>query len=53
MYVGLIGCDQGGGFEDSEKRGGSSIMQDEAVDLQHGTGVDGNSHPFIKFHRPH
>ncbi len=31
---------------------GANIMQDEAVDVQHGTGVEGNLHPCIKGHYP-
>jgi hypothetical protein len=40
----LRGCDQGGGLKDSKGMGEASIMQDETVDLQHGTRVDGDSH---------
>jgi hypothetical protein len=44
-YVcGMNGCDQGVGFKESKGRVGDNIMQDGTVDLQHGTGVEGNSH---------
>ncbi len=52
MCVGLMGCDQKGGFNDSKERGEANIMQDGAVDLQHGTGVDGTSHLFIQSNNP-
>jgi hypothetical protein len=40
--MGLMECDQWGGFRDSRERGGVSIMQDGAGDMQNGTGVEGN-----------
>jgi hypothetical protein len=42
MCMGLMGCDQGGGFKDSKGRGETNIMQDGTVDLQHGTGANGD-----------
>ncbi len=42
MYIGLIGCDQEGGFKDVKGRGGANIMQDETVDLQYVTEQMGN-----------
>jgi hypothetical protein len=46
MCVGLKGCEEGG-FKDSKGKGGANSMQDGAVDLQHGTGVEGNTQPCI------
>jgi hypothetical protein len=43
---------QRAGFKDSKQRGEANIMQDGAVDIQHGTGVDGNfytMHPRLLF----
>jgi hypothetical protein len=37
-------------FKDSKERGGANIIQDGKIDLQHGTGVDGKSHPCLKGH---
>ncbi len=42
----------GGGSKDSKGSGGDDIKQDGIVDLQHGTGVDGNSQPCIKGQYP-
>jgi hypothetical protein len=39
---------RGGGFKDSKGRGGDNNMQDQTVDLQHGTGVERNLHPCIR-----
>ncbi len=44
MCVGLMGRDQGGGIKVAGGRGGANIMQNEAVDSQHGTGVEEYSH---------
>jgi hypothetical protein len=40
--MGLMGCDQGGGFKDSKGRGEAKIMQDGTVELQQGTVADGD-----------
>jgi hypothetical protein len=45
MCVGIMGCKKGVG-----PRSWASTVQDEAVDLQHGTGADGDSHSFTKGH---
>jgi hypothetical protein len=50
MWVGLIGCDQGGGYKDSRGRCWANIMQDGVVYWQHGTVVEENLHPCIKGH---
>ncbi len=52
MCVGLMGCHQGGRIKDSEGRGRAYIMQDGTSDLQHGTGVDGDSYLCNKGHYP-
>ncbi len=52
MWVGLIGCDQGGGFKDSRGRCGDNIMQDGVVYWQHGAVVEENLHLCIKSHHP-
>jgi hypothetical protein len=44
---------KGGGFKDGEGRVGANVMQDGTVDLQHGTRVDGDSHPCIRGDYPH
>jgi hypothetical protein len=44
MCMGLMGCDQVGGIKVARGRGGANIMQDGAVDSQHGTGVEEYSH---------
>jgi hypothetical protein len=48
----LMGCDQGGMFRDSKREGWGSHHASWAVDLQHGTGLEGNSHLCIKGHPP-
>jgi hypothetical protein len=45
VFVGLRGCDQGGGFNNSKRKGEANIMHDGTVDLLKGTGVDGDSRP--------
>jgi hypothetical protein len=45
-----MGCGQGTGNKDS--RGGAHIMQDGTVDLQCGSGQDGNLHLCAKGHCP-
>ncbi len=45
-------CDQRVGLKIARGRGGANIMQDGAVDLQHGTGVEKNLCPRIKGHYP-
>jgi hypothetical protein len=45
-------CGINGRVKDSKGRGEANTMQDGAVDLQHGTGVDGNLHPCIQGHHP-
>jgi hypothetical protein len=52
MCVELIGCDQGDGFKDIKGRAGANIVRDEAVDSQHGTGLEGNSHLCTKDNYP-
>ncbi len=42
-----MGFDQGVGLKDNKGRGGANIMKNVAVDLQHGTGVEQNSHLYI------
>jgi hypothetical protein len=37
-----------GGFKDSKGWGEANIMQNGTVDLQHGTGMDGDLHPFVE-----
>jgi hypothetical protein len=44
MCAGLRGWDQGGGFKDNKGRGEPNMMQDGKVDLQKGTGGDGDPH---------
>jgi hypothetical protein len=34
------------------KEGEANIMQEGALDLQHGTGVDGNWHPYVQSQHP-
>jgi hypothetical protein len=46
--VRLTRCDQGGVFKDSKGRDGANTIQDGAVDLQHGTGLERNLHLCIK-----
>jgi hypothetical protein len=41
-----------GWFKYSKGRGEANIVQDGAVDLQHRTGMDGNSHPCVQGHHP-
>jgi hypothetical protein len=43
---------KGAGIKDSKERNEANIMQDGSVDLQHGTGVDGNLHPCLRGHHP-
>ncbi len=46
--MGLIGFDQGVGSRMAKVGVGANIIPDGAIDLQHGTGVDGNSYPCIQ-----
>jgi hypothetical protein len=44
MYVGLMGCDQGG-FKDSRGRGRANIVHDGAIDMQHEKWIGGKFSP--------
>jgi hypothetical protein len=48
--LGVRGSEQGGGFKDGKGWGEANIMQDGRADLLHGTGVDGNLHPYVQGH---
>ncbi len=51
ICVELMGCNQGRAPKDGLKgREGAGNVQDEAVDLQHGIRVDGDSHSCVKGH---
>ncbi len=45
-----MGCDEGGGFKDSKWEGRGQHHARWEVDLQHGTGMEENSHSCIKGH---
>jgi hypothetical protein len=52
----MCGCEidgvqsKGSGFKDRQGEGRTNTVQEGAIDLQNGTGVEGNSYPCIKGH---